>query len=483
MSIWTKDYKIEARPALDKNIETDVAVIGGGMAGILIAKLLKDSGMEPIVVEADKVGGGNTAGTTAKITVQHGLTYADIAKTMGLVAAQKYADANKDALGRFIKLAKGIDCDFRQCPAYVYTLCDTDILERERDTAEMVGIQAEVTTKTELPFPVEGALKFEGQATFHPLKFLQKISRDLTVYEQTQASEVKDGVIDAAGGKIKAKHIVVATHYPFINFPGYYFLRMHQSRTYMLALENAATIDGMYIDEDEGGNTFRGYGDILLFGGEGHRTGRNKLSGRYERLVKAAQKYYPSSREIARWSAQDCVTQDKIPFIGEYSMFSPNMYVATGFRKWGMTGSMVAAIIISSLISGKGKVPEYADLFNPARFNAKASGKGLSKDVRQIAAGFALRAAPSEEDNPEAIPKGCAAIVTINGEKRGLYKDEGGKLYAVSVKCPHLGCQLSWNPDELSWDCPCHGSRFTYDGKRIDGPAEENDISRPCPKN
>jgi Rieske Fe-S protein len=164
-------------------------------------------------------------------------------------------------------------------------------------------------------------------------------------------------------------------------------------------------------------------------------------------------------------------------------MFSPNMYVATGFRKWGMTGSMVAAIIISSLISGKGKVPEYADLFNPARFNAKASGKGLSKDVRQIAAGFALRAAPSEEDNPEAIPKGCAAIVTINGEKRGLYKDEGGKLYAVSVKCPHLGCQLSWNPDELSWDCPCHGSRFTYDGKRIDGPAEENDISRPCPKN
>ena len=148
-----------------------------------------------------------------------------------------------------------------------------------------------------------------------------------------------------------------------------------------------------------------------------------------------------------------------------------------------MTGSIVAAIIISSLISGKGKVPEYADLFNPARFNAKASGKGLSKDVRQIAAGFALRAAPSEEDNPEAIPKGCAAIVTINGEKRGLYKDEGGKLYAVSVKCPHLGCQLSWNPDELSWDCPCHGSRFTYDGKRIDGPAEENDISRPCPKN
>ena len=277
------------------------------MAGILIAKLLKDSGMEPIVVEADKVGGGNTAGTTAKITVQHGLTYADIAKTMGLVAAQKYADANKDALGRFIKLAKGIDCDFRQCPAYVYTLRDTDILERERDTAEMVGIQAEVTTKTELPFPVEGALKFEGQATFHPLKFLQEISRDLTVYEQTQASEVKDGVIDAAGGKIKAKHIVVATHYPFINFPGYYFLRMHQSRTYMLALENAATIDGMYIDADEGGNTFRGYGDILLFGGEGHRTGRNKMSGRYERLVKAAQNII-RLLEIARWSTGLCNT-------------------------------------------------------------------------------------------------------------------------------------------------------------------------------
>lgn len=476
MSIWTMDCTIERKPALDSNISTDIAVVGGGMAGILIARLLKDKGMDVVVVEADEIGGGNTAGTTAKITLQHGLTYADMIKTMGHEAAQKYVDANNDALRKFEELAQGVDCDYKVCPAYVYTQRDTKVLERELKAAESLGIKAEITTDTELPFSVNVALKYDDQARFHPLKFIREISKDLTIYEQTQVSAIKDRVLDTTGGKIRANKVVIATHYPFINFPGYYFLRMHQSRTYMLALENAATIDGMYIDADEGGYTFRGYNNILLFGGEGHRTGRNNNSGRYDRLAKAAMQYYPQSKEIARWSAQDCVTQDKIPFIGEYSMFTPNMYVATGFRKWGMTGSMISAIIISSMIAGERL--DYQDMFSPLRFNPKASGKGLSKDVRQITKGFALRIAPSEEDNPEAVPKGCASIVTIDGKKRGLYRDENGTVYTVSVRCPHLGCQLSWNPDEKSWDCPCHGSRFTYDGKRITGPAEVNDISR-----
>ena len=476
MSIWTMDCSIEPRPALDRNMSTDVAVVGGGMAGILIARMLKDKGMDVVVLEADRTAGGNTAGTTAKITLQHGLLYADMIKTMGREAAQKYADANNAAMRRYKELARGVDCDYKACPAYVYTRRDTDILKRELSAARELGIKAEITTDTELPFSVSGALKYDNQARFHPLKFIREISRDLTIYEQTQVSGVKDGVLDTTGGKVKANKVVIATHYPFINFPGYYFLRMHQSRSYLLALENAATIDGMYRDAEEGGYTLRGYNNILLFGGEGHRTGRNNNSGRYERLAKAAKQYYPQSREITRWSAQDCVTQDKVPFIGEYSIFTPDLYVATGFRKWGMTGSMVSAIIISSMIVGE--TPDYADIFSPFRFNPKASGKGLSKDVRQITKGFALRVAPAEDDNPDAIPKGCASIVMIDGKKRGVYKDDSGKMFAVSVKCPHLGCQLSWNPDEKSWDCPCHGSRFTYEGKRIDGPAEENDISR-----
>ena len=237
------------------------------MAGILIARLLKDKGMDAVVLEADKIAGGNTAGTTAKITLQHGLLYADMIKTMGREAAQKYADANNAAMRRYKELARGVDCDYKACPAYVYTRRDTDILKRELSAARELGIKAEITTDTELPFSVSGALKYDNQARFHPLKFIREISRDLTIYEQTQVSGVKDGVLDTTGGKVKANKVVIATHYPFINFPGYYFLRMHQSRSYLLALENAATIDGMYRDAEEGGYTLRGYNNILLFGG------------------------------------------------------------------------------------------------------------------------------------------------------------------------------------------------------------------------
>lgn len=476
MSIWTMDCKIPERESLMGNIETDTVVIGAGLAGILIAKLLKDKGTDVVVVEADRIAGGNTVGTTGKITLQHNLIYADMIKTLGKDKARQYADANKAAIRKYAELVQGIDCDYHTCPAYVYTLRDPDVLRRECEAALELGIDAAVTRETELPFEVKGALKYEGQARFHPLKFIKEISKDLTIYEKTQADTVVNGAVNTTGGKIKAKHVVIATHYPFINAPGYYFIRMHQDRTYMLALQNATKMDGMYIDADEGGYTFRGQGEILLFGGEGHRTGRNNLGGRYERLANAARQYYPNSNEIARWSAQDCVTQDNIPFIGRYSMLTPDMYVATGFRKWGITSSMVAAIVISSMIAGE-ELP-YSEVFNPARFDFGSSKRGLAKDVKQIAKGFALRVAPADEDNPEIIPKGSAAIVEIDGKKRGLYKDDNGTIHTVSVRCPHLGCQLSWNPDERTWDCPCHGSRFTYDGKRIDGPAEENNISR-----
>jgi glycine/D-amino acid oxidase-like deaminating enzyme/nitrite reductase/ring-hydroxylating ferredoxin subunit len=476
MSFWTMDCSIPERESLRGKIETDTVVIGAGLAGILTAKLLREKGIDAVVIEAGRIAGGNTAGTTAKITLQHGLIYADMIKTLGREKARQYAEANKAAIQRYAEFAQGVDCDYHVCPAYVYTLRDRDVLLRECEAALELGIDAAVTHETELPFEVKGALKYEGQARFHPLKFIREISRDLTVYENTQADGVTDGVVLTRKGSIRAKHVVIATHYPFINVPGFYFVRMHQDRTYMLALRGATKMDGMYIDADEGGYTFRGQGDILLFGGEGHRTGRNRMGGRYERLAGAARRYYPESAEIARWSAQDCVTQDKIPFIGRYSMFTPDMYVATGFRKWGITGSMVSAIIISSMIAGE-EIP-FAEVFNPARFDFGASGGGLAKDVRQITKGFALRVAPAEEDNPESIPMGSAAIVNINGRKRGLYRDDNGNAHIVTVKCPHLGCRLSWNPDERTWDCPCHGSRFGYDGKRIEGPAEVNDISR-----
>lgn len=470
VSIWTNDCSIPEREALSGDIRTDVAVVGGGMAGILIAKLLKEKGVDSVVLDADRIAGGNTSGTTAKITAQHRLIYDDLINKLDIERAKQYADANMAAVSKFSTLAEGIDCDFMPCPAYVYSLKETDDIEKEARAAEKLKIQAELTTKTELPFDVTAALRFENQARFHPLKFIRGISGDLTIYEKTRAMSIEDGVITTENGTVTAEKVVVATHFPFINMPGYYFIRMHQERSYVLSLDNVPLMEGMYIDADEKGYSFREYNKQILFGGKGHRTGRNRSGDKYNSLLLAAKKIYLEAIETCRWSAQDCVTQDKIPFIGHYSKMTPDLYVATGFKKWGMTGSMVSAMILSATIAGEDC--DFAEVFDPARINLAAAGSGIVEDVKQIARGFTKRIEPADSIAIEDIENGCAAIMKNDGEKIGIYKDNDGEVHKVTVSCPHLGCQLAWNPDELTWDCPCHGSRFSYTGKRIEGPAE-----------
>ena len=274
-------------------------------------------------------------------------------------------------------------------------------------------------------------------------------------------------------GTIKARHIVFACHFPFINVPGMYFARQYQERSYVLALANAPQVDGMYISAETGGWSFRNYGEYLLLGGENHRAGENGQGGRYECLRQKAREWFPNCREVSHWSAQDCITLDGVPYIGRYAANRPDWYVATGFQKWGMTTSMVSAMILRDLICGKEN--PYAQVFDPGRFEAAAL-PGIAAQGGQAVKGLVKRFFQIPPEAASEISPGHGGIVFLNGDKVGVYKETDGTLHAVDIRCPHLGCQLEWNPDEQSWDCPCHGSRFDRYGRLISGPAQK-DIS------
>lgn len=473
-SIWSRETEFPRQMALNKNLETDTAVIGGGLAGILIAYFLQQQGIPAIVLEANRIGSGQTRNTTAKITCQHDLIYDKLIRNFGMQRAQQYVQANQAAIKAYEKIIdeRQINCDFKTIPSYLYTCTNPDLLKKETEAAQRLGIIAGFTQDTVLPFSIKGAVKFENQAQFHPLKFLYNIAEGITVYERTRVHTVIDHTVCTNHGNIKAKHIIFACHYPFINFPGLYFAKLHQERSYVLALKQAQNLDGVYLGVDHDGFSFRNVGDLLLLGGCSHRTGKNTTGGQYEVLQQNARLWYPDHIEIARWSAQDCMPIDGIPYIGRYARSKPDWFVATGFQKWGMTSSMVSAMLLSDLIAGKEN--PCADVFSPQRFNMKASAKKLAVNFGQFANGLIKQTFRIPNEQLDNLPNGHGGIVKIKGKKAGAYKDEHGKIYLVSVRCPHLGCELAWNPQENTWDCPCHGSRFNYAGKLISGPAQKD---------
>lgn len=472
-SVWSDSCSFRRRDSLNSDIDVEAVVIGAGMAGLLTAYMLKNKGVEPIVIDAKGIASGVTQNTTAKITSQHYLIYDKLIKNFGKSSAFQYAMANETAIRKYEEIVnkENMDCDFEVVPAYIYSLDESgkSKLKNEWEAAKELGIDAELTDSLNLPLDIKCALKYNNQAQFNPLKFLQAISEKLTIYENTRALDVKENLVITERGKITARHVVVATHYPIINVPGYYFARMHQSRSYALALENAQKVDGMSIDVAEGGYSFRNYKNLLIFGGASHRTGENQQGGKYDELREASQKLFPDSVEKYHWSAQDCVPLDEVPYIGRYSAQTENMYVATGFNKWGMTGSMVSAMIISDMIINREN--KFSEVFTPQRFEVTSSITNFMHDTAEVAKNFLAQKFELPKEYIEKIKRGHGGIVAVNGDQAGVYKDESGRTFIVSTKCPHLGCQLQWNADELTWDCPCHGSRFDYHGKWIGSPS------------
>ena len=443
-SLWRKQTpklvsKSSTNHSAPENIHRDIIVIGAGMAGLLIAYYLKEKGKNVLVVEASEIASGQTERTTAKITSQHDLKYSKMIETMGTKKARLYAQANETAIREYERLiqSRGIECQFKKVPAYLYTMQDEKVLRDEAEAARSLGIDAFFTKETELPFEVMGAVCFRNQAQFSPLEFLKHISQELEIWERTKVIKIKGNQVITNDMVMTADKIVVATHYPLRNVPGFYFMRQHQERSYVLALSGCSKIEGMYIGIDKNGLSFRQAGEYLLFGGSSHRTGENKNGGSYDYLSEMAKLYYPDCKEEIRWSAQDCMPHDGIPFIGKYSIFTPNLYVATGFQKWGMTSSMLAALILRDELCGAHH--PYSELFRPQRINLRAGIGNFLVDV----------------------------VESVKGLTKGLFHKNG-------PRCPHMGCELVWNPDEESWDCPCHGSRFEKDGKLVDNPSKRS---------
>lgn len=476
-SIWQTTTDFPRGRSLPEDQTTDVAIIGGGMAGILTAWFLKKRGIKATVLEAKSIGSGQTGRTTAKITAQHGAIYHTLIKTFGEKKALEYAQSNSDAITAYAKLIQEeqIDCHFEFQPSYLYSMTDIQELKQEVTACNDLGLPAQFTTESALPFSISGAAVLPKQAQFHPLDFLSALVKQIDVFENTPVVEVVENQVRTDCGTVTAQNIVFTAHYPFLNLPGLYFMRMHQERSYVIALEGAAKLNGMYFGIDPDGLSFRNFGNYLLLGGGKHRTGENPKGGRYEMLRQTARQFWPNCREVASWSAQDCMTLDGVPYIGQFSSSTPNWYVATGFGKWGMTHSMIAAKRICQLIAGEKTVGD--SIFSPSRFTPSASAKSFLKDGLHAVQDLSRQILAPPREKFSSIPNGHGGIVEYHGKKTGVYKDLNGELFVVSTRCPHLGCQLEWNPDEKSWDCPCHGSRFDYRGNRLDNPAQENLIS------
>lgn len=426
-SIWN-DVKKSQFDTLQEDIKTDVLIIGGGLCGILCAYMLKNSGVNCVLVEADEICKGITNGTTAKITVQHGLIYNKILEKYGIEKTKLYYESQKKAFDMLTNLAGKTEDDLEFCNSFVYSINNKGAIENEVDVLNKIGCNAKFCDNTELPFKVGGAVKIDRQAKFNPLKFAYRVAKELKIYQNTKIIEIKDYKAITAKGIITAKKIVVATHFPFINKHGMYFMKMYQHRSYVLALENAQTIKDMYVDEAKEGLSFRGYNNLLLIGGGSHRTGSK--GGNWEELRQFKEKYYPNASEVGHWATQDCMTLDSIPYIGKYSKSTPDLYVATGFNKWGMTSSMVSAMVLRDMIcNGKS---EYEDVYSPQRTMF----------------------------HPQ---------LAVN-----MFESVKGLLTPRTPRCPHMGCALKYNKQEHSWDCPCHGSRFDENGNLINNPATKD---------
>lgn len=448
-SIWLSEYgdasqQQESSKQRELPKDAHVVVIGGGISGILCAYLLKEQGIHAVILEAELCCSGQTGKTTAKITAQHGLIYHKLTESFGEETAGKYAYINQQAIDEYERIIrdKKIDCEYRRLSSYLYTNTDEGkkLLEWERTAAQKAGIPVSFVYDTGLPFAVKAALKFERQAQFHPLKFLYALLEELDVYEHTRVLRLNGQEVVTNRGVITAELIIIATHFPFLNIPGFYFSKMHQERSYVLAIcppmdadKDEWDLQGMYYGIDADALSFRNVGDMVLLGGKSHRTGENPKENPYTALRKEAAKLWPKYIEAGAWAAQDCITLDSMPYAGMFAKSRPTWYVATGFGKWGMTSSMVSAMAICDSVIGHKNSD--MKILSPQRRFTRTAWKQLGEEMRISAKN----------------------LITFE-----------------TPRCPHLGCHLIWNRYEKTWDCPCHGSRFHEDGNLIDNPAQKN---------
>lgn len=489
-SLWIDGTEnINQYPKLEKNIETEVCIIGAGIFGLTTAYYLTKNKIPVVLVEAEREIGIKVSGkTTGKITSQHGLFYDHLIKDNGEKFAQKYLEANEQAIKDIKKIIdeNNIPCDFEWQDSYVYTQDQNEIqqIKDEEKAVKQLGGKSKFITKTDLPFPIQGAIKFPNQAQFNPRKYMLGLAEQITkrggkIYTETRIQDIakkgKKYVMLAGESNITAKKVIIATHYPFISVPGFYFLKMYQSTSYGLAVDTKEKLfNGMYINVKEPIYSFRtaiyNGKKILIIVGADHKTGESiEKENYYEILEKRVKEIYPKSEILFKWSTEDCIGIDKIPYIGEFSSIMPNVYVGTGFKKWGITSSNVAAKIIVDKILGK--TNKYANIFNSQRLKPIKNRWEMQNMLKQTIISFAFEKANIPTKRISEIQLDTAEIIKINGANVGIYKDTTGNIFSVKPVCTHLGCELVWNNTDKTWDCPCHGSKFDYRGKNLYDPA------------
>ena len=472
---------------LNNNINADVCIIGGGLTGLTTAYYLKDSNLSVCVIEKDKICSHTSGNTTGKITSQHGLFYKYLIDSKGADYAKQYLKANEQAIQNIEDIIEKekIECDFKHENSYVFTqkLDEVSKIKDEIDAINTINyknsIKAEFVKEIDIPINIMGAIKFSNQAQFHPVKYAHGLinsMKNVNIYENTKALDIKKEdnkyrIITENGSIIKCKYLVIATNYPIINFPGYYFLKMYQVMSYIIAIKpNGPIYGGMYINIEEPTISIRNQDDLVLIGGNSHKTGAKiDLKKAYDGLENIASKIYPKYELKYKWCTEDSVSLDKIPYIGEFSKLMPNVYVGTGYKKWGITSSNIGAKIISDKILGKENV--YGEIFKSTRLEPIKNIKEVKNMAKETINSLLLNKLDIPKDTMESINANEGKIVQIKGRKVGIYKNEKGEIYAINPICSHLGCELSWNNIENTWDCPCHGSRFDYTGKSIYAPS------------
>ncbi|MFC6728246.1 FAD-dependent oxidoreductase [Natronoarchaeum mannanilyticum] len=489
-SLWLATTPTTDYEPLDGGLHVDVPFVGGGIAGLTTALELKERGSTVAVVEADRVVTGATGHTTAKVTSQHGLRYSKLTETFDRRTAEQYGRANEAAIDEVERIVEAYDVDaqFRRTPSYVYAESEENVdkIREEDRAATQAGLPSSFVQETDLPFDVEAAVEFSEQAEFHPRKYLLGVVEAIHgdgsyVFEETRATDVDAGApsrVETERGAVVADDVVVATQFPIYDRGGY-FARTHPHRAYLLAVEIAGEVpEGMYYSAASPPATMRPYRsdgeEYLIVGGQSHEPslGGPPTSERYRRCEAYARSRFDVESVAYRWSTHDYSTVDGMPYIGEIGPGAGDVYVATGFDGWGMTGSTVAGMLIADLIEmGQS---HYADLFDPKRVTPKASAKNFFSENAVVGARFVGDRVRTLLHDRDDLPRpGEAEVLRKEGRPTGVYRDEDGAVHAVDATCPHMGCLVTWNDAERSWDCPCHGSRFDYDGEILSGPAVE----------
>lgn len=487
-SVWRATADVTAFPPLDSDRVAEVVVVGGGITGLTTALLLAEADVQVTVLEARQLAAGATGGTTGKITSQHGMIYHDLIERHGEDTARTYAVVNEAAIGAIAAICDRleIDADWQPTDAYVFAqhTDEIDPLRREEAAASHLGLPAEWTNTAELPFAVHGAVRFTGQAQFHPVAYIDGLARALddhpnvTIHGATRATSVREDrdrvVVTTPHGQVTADHVVLGTLLP-VTDRGFEFARTRASRSYGIAavVPEDELPESMYISAGDPSRSLRHYrGDgtaYLIVVGESHDVGQGGETREHDQTLEAFAREHFTVHDVPfRWSAQDYVPDDRLPFIGTTN-FSERIYVATGFQKWGLTNGTAAARIITDAILGRDN--PHAEAFGPARRTVTESARRFLQHNLDVAKRFVADRVSPDAETIDDIAPGTGGTVRVEGELLAVSKDDAGRVTSRSAVCTHLGCIVQWNPAERSWDCPCHGSRFALDGDVLEGPA------------